>query len=210
MCNRLLAIILLSFILTSGMNAKESGIKSGKPPIAKFIYGVEWGAGVSLCSYDRSTFITEEGYIVESRGYISYTHINGIINGFAGVSFLRRWQASLHCGYMGLRKGERAIPVSARLTYDLADAPWNGSNLFVESGIALRHKGMDGFLAKAGYGYSFALTDGFSLALNCSALFSISHPDVYDKYSGKIVDKEDLGMSKASNFGVLLTFEFCF
>ena len=66
------------------------------------------------------------------------------------------------------------------------------------------------FLGRTGYGYICRLTEKTALELNAAALVSCSHPDVKAKYTGGTVEKENLGLSRSWNAGLLFTIGLVF
>ena len=77
-------------------------------------------------------------------------------------------------------------------------------------GAGFRKSSQITLLYRAGYGYRIPITGSVAVNVNASALFSLSHPDVYDKYSNQMVSKKNLGMSRAFNSGILLSLAIVF
>ena len=171
----------------------------------RFRFGAEWGIHYNPISLEQSNFIASEGYLVESNELVSGFHINGMINGFVGYDFSSCVNVAVHSGYLGLQKGERVIPISVRGTYCLSEKQTlTGSNIFIEGGVGFRKEHPLSWISKIGYSYRVNLGP-ISVDVNAAALFSYSHPEVYDKYGGHIVARKNLGYSRAYNLGILLT-----
>ena len=66
----------------------------------KFRYGAEWGIGVNMLSAINGSYITEEGYLVESDELKHSCHANGCVYAFAGAEISRSLGIRLYSGYM--------------------------------------------------------------------------------------------------------------
>ncbi len=194
-----LIIILSAIFLSLSANAQESS--------GKFHYGVEWGINYAAFSSVYCTFITDEGYVVESKDATFNKHLNGTITGCVGYDITRRFGLYAFSGYMGVRKKENIIPVTLRGVWALNKSIKPAySSLYLEAGCGFR-KGVSRpvLLARTGYIGTVKLTEKTSLKINGGILVSLSHPDVYDKYSDKMVEPEDLGISNSLNISPIIT-----
>lgn len=173
----------------------------------KFHYGVEWGINYAAFSSTYSTFITDEGYVVESKDATFNGHLNGTITGYIGYSVGRRFGLYAFSGYMGVRKKENVIPLTLRGVWALDKSPkTTGSSIYIEGGFGFRKNvSRPVLLSRIGYIYTVRLTSRSSLMINGGILVSHSHPDVYDKYSDKMVERKDLGISNSLNIGPICT-----
>lgn len=175
-------------------------------------FGAEWGVHCNFISLHESSFITADRYMVESSNMVYGSHVNGMLAVFAGYDIMKRWNVSLSTGCLGTQKGERVVPASVKVTAYLSDCAGtsSGSLVFLEAGSGFRAGAELSWLGRSGYGYRIPLAGPAALDVNASALFSYTHPAVYDRYSHKIVEKKDLGSSKSYNIGVLLSFAIVF
>lgn len=176
-------------------------------------YGVEWGMQMPVATKLECSFLTTDRYIVTMDEHKVGNHINGMFSVFAGYDVSKRINISISIGYLGLTKGERGVSTTFRGTYRIssqaqADA---GSRVFAECGV-FRRKGNDrtSVIAKAGYGYRFALNRDLSFDIRCGVMSSRSHPDIYDKYSGCTVSHENLRSLRNVNIGPFVTLALAF
>lgn len=195
--NRLIIILSAIFLWITTANAQE--FKD------KFHYGVEWGIGYAAFSSSYSTFITDEGYVVESKDATFNKHINGQISGFVGYDLGKRFGFYAFSGYMGVLKKENIIPVTLRGVWALGKKQQTAFNsVYLEAGCGFRKNvSRPVLLSRIGYIHTVRLTRKMSMKLNGGFLVSHSHPDVYDKYSDKIVERRDLGISNSLNVGII-------
>ena len=183
----------------------------GSASPGNFRFGAEWGVLYNFISLEKSTLITADRYLVESSNVVRENHINGMLTVSAGYDIRNRVCISLCSGYLGAKKGERMVPLTLRTTVRLTRNPEDaGSLVFIESGAGFRKSSQISLLYRAGYGYRIPITGSVAVNVNASALFSLSHPDVYDKYSNQMVSKKNLGMSRAFNSGILLSLAIVF
>lgn len=106
----------------------------------RFHYGAEWGINSPMLVGIYNTYLSTEGYLVETKDLRFSGHVNGAVLGFVGYDMSPRFGMSLLGGYMGLRAGERAYPVSLRGSFALGmNGLEEGGSIFVEAGAAFRH-----------------------------------------------------------------------
>ena len=176
-----------------------------------FRYGLEWGMQMPAVTGFDCSFITAEKYLVSEKELKYGHHINGIVSGFVGYDVIRRLNISLFAGYEGLTKGERGFGSSLRGTAHLSGNPGvSGSSVFLEGGVFWRDGHDLSETAKAGYSHRINLISFLALDINCGICLSSSHPDVYDKYSGCMVTKENLGHLRNIAVGPFLTVALVF
>ena len=167
-------------------------------------YGIEWGLNDALLSGMHSTFLASEGYVVDSKSLDFSSHVNAHVLGFVEVGVARRFSLAAYSGYIGLKKGERVAPVTIRGTYALSRTGIRKAGaVFAEGGCGFR-KGADiSVVTRTGYAYRYRLADFLALDFNAGMLVTFSHPDVYDKYSGRYVPEKDLGVTRSLNLGLI-------
>ena len=103
------------------------------------------------------------------------------------------------------------IPLTMRAAWNFNgfSARTSGS-MFVDAGAGFRKDAKVSFLGRTGYSFSCRLTEKTALELNAAALVSCSHPEVKAKYTGGTVEKENLGLSRSWNAGLLFTIGLVF
>ena len=177
----------------------------------KFRYGAEWGIGVNMLSAINGSYITEEGYLVESDELKHSCHANGCVYAFAGAEISRSLGIRLYSGYMGLTRKERVIPVSMRILWNFnGNAAQTSSSMFAEAGAGFRKGFRTSAVGKLGYSYRYRLSGHAALELNAGGQVSYSHPYLYDKYSGHYVTEDKLGISRSLNAGIFMTIGLIF
>ena len=172
-------------------------------------FGAEWGLSYPVISGTHATFLTEDGYLVENKELKVNEHINALVLGSIGIDLSRRFGLYVLSGYMGVTKGERVVPVTLRGVCSLSDR-LTGSSIYAEAGGGFRKGNKTTGIVRLGYIFSYGLTDRLSLNFNAGSIISFSHPDIYDKYSGRYVPKPDLGLSNSLNVGAALTVGLAF
>lgn len=186
-------------------------LEAGERGFMKFRYGVEWGIGSTILSGTKCSYIADEGFLVESEELKFLCHMNGCITGFLGMEVMDRLGFRVYSGYMGLTKRERMIPLTMRAAWNFNGfSSRTSSSMFVDAGAGFRKDAKVSFLGRTGYSYSCRLTEKTALELNAAALVSCSHPDVNAKYTGGTVEKENLGLSRSWNAGLLFTIGLVF
>ncbi len=177
----------------------------------KFRYGAEWGIGVNMLSAINGSYITEEGYLVESDELKYSVHASGSMSAFAGVEISRSLGFRLYSGYMGLTRKEHVVPISMRILWNFnGNAAQTSSSIFAEAGAGFRKGFRPSAVGKLGYSYRCCLSEHVALELNAGWQVSYSHPYLYDKYSGHYVTEDKLGISKSLNAGIFMTIGLIF
>ncbi len=194
----ILAVALLAFPVA--VQAQEKG---------RLHFGAEWGFSFPVISGTHSTFLAEEGYLVDSKELRVNGHLNALAMGSVGIDISRRFGIYALAGYMGVTKGERVIPVTLRGIYSCS-GELTGNRIYIEAGGGFRSGCKVTGIARIGYIYSCGLTERLALTFNAGSIVSFSHPEVYDKYSGRYVPKPSLGLSNSLNAGVVLTIGLAF
>lgn len=177
---------------------------------ASFRYGLEWGVNSAILVGSHSSYISGEGYLVDSRSLDFRSHINGEVMGLIGLEY-KRLGLYLRSGYMGLQKGESVVPVLLRSSFALSRSgvEKNGS-IYIEGGCGLQKSKPVSAVTGTGYVYRLRLSEKLALDMNGGLRISYSHPDVYDKYAERKVPKESLGLSNSLNIGLALTIALVF
>lgn len=177
---------------------------------ASFRYGMEWGVNSAILVGSHSSYISGEGYLVDSRSLDFRSHINGEVMGLIGLEY-KRLGLYVRSGYMGLQKEECVVPVLLRSSFALSRSgiEKHGS-IYIEGGCGLQKSKPVSAVTGTGYVYRLRLSEKLALDLNGGLRISYSHPDVYDKYAERKVPKESLGQSKSSNIGLALTIALVF
>lgn len=177
---------------------------------ASFRYGMEWGVNSAILVGSHSSYISGEGYLVDSRSLDFRSHINGEVMGLIGLEY-KRLGLYVRSGYMGLQKEECVVPVLLRSSFALSRSgiEKHGS-IYIEGGCGLQKSKPVSAVTGTGYVYRLRLSEKLALDLNGGLRISYSHPDVYDKYAERKVPKESLGQSKSLNIGLALTIALVF
>lgn len=177
---------------------------------ASFRYGMEWGVNSAILVGSHSSYISGEGYLVDSRSLDFRSHINGEVIGLIGLEY-KRLGLYVRSGYMGLQKEECVVPVLLRSSFALSRSgiEKHGS-IYIEGGCGLQKSKPVSAVTGTGYVYRLRLSEKLALDLNGGLRISFSHPDVYDKYAERKVPKESLGQSKSLNIGLALTIALVF
>ena len=203
---RYLRTILVFCLIFVSVGLHSEGLRGHR-----FHYGAEWGVNSSILMGIYNTYLSSESYLVETKDLRLSAHVNGAVLGFVEYDFGQRFGMSILGGYMGLREGERAYPVSLRGAFALGKGGREeGGAVFVEAGVAFRHSVKPAPLAKVGYSYRCRLSGNFAVDFNAAAISSFSHPRVFDKYSGKYAPAANVGVSQSLNVGAILTVAFVF
>lgn len=177
---------------------------------ASFRYGMEWGVNSAILVGSHSSYISGEGYLVDSRSLDFRSHINGEVMGLIGLEY-KRLGFYFRSGYMGLQKEECVVPVLLRSSFALSRSgiEKHGS-IYIEGGCGLQKSKPVSAVTGTGYVYRLRLSEKLALDLNGGLRISYSHPDVYDKYAERKVPKESLGQSKSLNIGLAFTIALVF
>lgn len=177
---------------------------------ASFRYGMEWGVNSAILVGSHSSYISGEGYLVDSRSLDFRSHINGEVMGLIGLEY-KRLGLYVRSGYMGLQKEECVVPVLLRSSFALSRSgiEKHGS-IYIEGGCGLQKSKPVSAVTGTGYVYRLRLSEKLALDLNGGLRISYSHPDVYDKYAERKVPKESLGQSKSLNIGLAFTIALVF
>lgn len=177
---------------------------------ASFRYGMEWGVNSAILVGSHSSYISGEGYLVDSRSLDFRSHINGEVMGLIGLEY-RRLGLYLRSGYMGLQKGESVVPVLLRSSFALSrSGVEKHGSIYIEGGCGLQKSKPVSAVTGTGYVYRLRLSEKLALDMNGGLRISYSHPDVYDKYAERKVPKESLGLSNSLNIGLALTIALVF
>lgn len=177
---------------------------------ASFRYGMEWGVNSAILVGSHSSYISGEGYLVDSRSLDFRSHINGEVMGLIGLEY-KRLGLYIRSGYMGLQKGESVVPVLLRSSFALSrSGVEKHGSIYIEGGCGLQKSKPVSAVTGTGYVYRLRLSEKLALDMNGGLRISYSHPDVYDKYAERKVPKESLGQSKSLNIGLALTIALVF
>ena len=177
---------------------------------ASFRYGIEWGVNSAILVGSHSSYISGEGYLVDSRSLDFRSHINGEVMGLIGLEY-KRLGLYVRSGYMGLQKEECVVPVLLRSSFALSrSGVEKRGSIYIEGGCGLQKSKPVSAVTGTGYVYRLRLSEKLALDLNGGLRISYSHPDVYDKYAERKVPKESLGQSKSLNIGLALTIALVF
>ncbi|MGM9740317.1 MAG: hypothetical protein ACI3ZP_06895 [Candidatus Cryptobacteroides sp.] len=189
-------LIILSIALFSAHEMSGKG----------FRWGVEWGASGICHSNTSCIYTTEDGYLVEYKKISNRLHINAAVEGFIGMDFAGRLNISLRSGYSGLGDGERGVPLSLRPTLYFGKTPTvRGASLFVEGGLFFRRNADISSFVKLGTGWRTRLSSHIAMDFNIGIQLSGTHPDIYDKYSGKFLHNGEVRNLKCYNEGFFLS-----
>lgn len=198
-----LRLILACFALTFPLLTKAG-------ERASFRYGMEWGVNSAILVGSHSSYISGEGYLVDSRSLDFRSHINGEVIGLIGLEY-KRLGLYLRSGYMGLQKGESVVPVLLRSSFALSrSGVEKHGSIYIEGGCGLQKSKPVSAVTGTGYVYRLRLSEKLALDLNGGLRISYSHPDVYDKYAERKVPKESLGLSNSLNIGLAFTIALVF
>lgn len=177
---------------------------------ASFRYGMEWGVNSAILVGSHSSYISGEGYLVDSRSLDFRSHINGEVMGLIGLEY-KRLGLYVRSGYMGLQKEECVVPVLLRSSFALSrSGVEKHGSIYIEGGCGLQKSKPVSAVTGTGYVYRLRLSEKLALDMNGGLRISYSHPDVYDKYAERKVPKESLGQSKSLNIGLALTIALVF
>ena len=177
---------------------------------ASFRYGLEWGVNSAILVGSHSSYISGEGYLVDSRSLDFRSHINGEVMGLIGLEY-KRLGLYIRSGYMGLQKGESVVPVLLRSSFALSrSGVEKHGSIYIEGGCGLQKSKPVSAVTGTGYVYRLRLSEKLALDMNGGLRISYSHPDVYDKYAERKVPKESLGLSNSLNIGLALTIALVF
>lgn len=177
---------------------------------ASFRYGMEWGVNSAILVGSHSSYISGEGYLVDSRSLDFRSHINGEVMGLIGLEY-KRLGLYIRSGYMGLQKGESVVPVLLRSSFALSrSGVEKHGSIYIEGGCGLQKSKPVSAVTGTGYVYRLRLSEKLALDMNGGLRISYSHPDVYDKYAERKVPKESLGLSNSLNIGLALTIALVF
>ena len=177
---------------------------------ASFRYGMEWGVNSAILVGSHSSYISGEGYLVDSRSLDFRSHINGEVMGLIGLEY-KRLGLYIRSGYMGLQKGESVVPVLLRSSFALSrSGVEKHGSIYIEGGCGLQKSKPVSAVTGTGYVYRLRLSEKLAFDMNGGLRISYSHPDVYDKYAERKVPKESLGLSNSLNIGLALTIALVF
>lgn len=177
---------------------------------ASFRYGMEWGVNSAILVGSHSSYISGEGYLVDSRSLDFRSHVNGEVMGLIGLEY-KRLGLYVRIGYMGLQKEECVVPVLLRSSFALSrSGVEKHGSIYIEGGCGLQKSKPVSAVTGTGYVYRLRLSEKLALDMNGGLRISYSHPDVYDKYAEREVPKESLGQSKSLNIGLALTIALVF
>lgn len=177
---------------------------------ASFRYGMEWGVNSAILVGSHSSYISGEGYLVDSRSLDFRSHINGEVMGLIGLEY-KRLGLYVRSGFMGLQKGESVVPVLLRSSFALSrSGVEKHGSIYIEGGCGLQKSKPVSAVTGTGYVYRLRLSEKLALDMNGGLRISYSHPDVYDKYAERKVPKESLGLSNSLNIGLALTIALVF
>lgn len=130
--------------------------------------------------------------------------------GLIGLEY-KRLGLYIRSGFMGLQKGESAVPVLLRSSFALSrSGVEKHGSIYIEGGCGLQKSKPVSAVTGTGYVYRLRLSEKLALDMNGGLRISYSHPDVYDKYAERKVPKESLGLSNSLNIGLALTIALVF
>ena len=205
-------IIILLTILVCRTAPGEESHHSSYSRTGRFVYGVEWGISGNLFNYNVTTFITDVQSLVQIRSIDPFFHVNGEILADAGVNIGKRFNLSLAAGYAGIQKNMRFFPAELRGQVFLR--PWQTEGSYFQigggGGLAENKQHRSAFFGRIGYGYRIYLGNGVSIDLKTAVMLAYSHPDAYDKYTGKVVPQVNLRQSDSMSLNTLLCIALIF
>lgn len=170
------------------------------------IYGVEWGGILNFHKQIYALYQTKDQYLVEYHDAGPIHHLNGLLNVYGGIG-IPSAEFSVHCGYQGVDKDFRVIPVSLRATAFLDKERVEGIYFLGEggTGIPIRKIDLNSYSGSVGLGYRINLNGKASL--NYSLAFTLANyqpKELDDPYSDEFVDPELIRVSHAKICGFVI------
>lgn len=205
-------LIITLFLFRAALTLYGSGREEVYDNKSRFTYTIEWGLSGNLFNYNVSTYITDVQSLVHLRNIDPFFHINGELFAGAGLNAGRRWNFSVLAGYCGIQKNLRFFPIELRTTFFLSPDQRQGVYLFLGGGggYCEKKEHKTAFFCKTGCGHRFDIGSGAALDFKVSLQGAYSHPDVVDKYNGKIVTPSNLRQSKSLSINTIFSVALVF
>ena len=205
-------LLIIFFMLRAvfSLAGDKEGAKAEKQRL--FTYTVEWGASGNWFNYNVSTYITDVQSLVNIRNINPFFHLNGELMAGVGLNVGKRLNLSLLTGYCGIQKGVRFYPAELRASVFLQPGRSKGAFFFLGGGggICEERRQKTAFFGRGGYGYRFDIGSGAALDFRAALQGAYSHPDVTDKYTGKIVQQSNLRRSKSISINTIFSVALVF
>lgn len=175
--------------------------------------GIEWGYTATAFSYHHYNYLDEYiGFRIDDKGWDYTYHSNAYVLGTLGFDIIPELNLRVSCGFQGISKDRRVIPLIGRLSY-FPDCTWeDGVFFFTEAEVVLsaqdRYRNITG--GQAGTGYRFTLTPRTALDFHIGARIVYDEPDVWDPLEEGYISERNIKLSNAwyfaLNIGVSLSF----
>ena len=161
-------------------------------------FGVEWGGAENLYSWSHFNYRTSEGYRVDDPYAGFDPNFNGFFNVFVGNDISEKVSVTLSCGFSGLHKGLRALPVQLRGFYFPKGNHYDGLILYGDIGAdMLNFEESPCLIGDAGSGWRLALGGQFALDFLAGLRISMDRPVLMDPDSGKKIPAQDINACMA-------------
>lgn len=202
---KVLLMACMSAIMLPTLGAQDSG-----RDVPLFTYGLEWSYSALFNAAWHHNFI-EDGGRADDRGTRFFYENHGEILAHGGVNIGGNANVSLYCGYSGLIRDVRYIPVTLRFTWffgNIADTGRWFAFLDGGSGIYVSKTYTPNYAGKAGGGYRISLSRRAKMDFNIAYRLSYASPDIYS--NGVKVPESDINRNEnylsAFMIGIGLTF----
>ena len=178
-------------------------------PSREFVYGVEWGSGLTFHTYHIYNYVREDGTRMQGNDFQFVTNLNASLLFKAGYDFGSRWNLSLVTGYDGINDRFRVIPLGFRGTCFFREGQRDSRPfLFAEPGAGLfSSSDKYAFYLRVGYGKRFNLSPGTDLDFSVCYRLTHSCPKLIDP-DDEIIDRLFSNNILTGFFGVSMSLHF--
>jgi len=163
-------------------------------------FGVEWGYSLSVYKYYHFNYIeATDGYRVDDEGSSSSWLINAYGVGMVGVDLSRYLNLSLNIGLTGIYRGRNVYSASIRGSWYFSNVNSSGFFIYSDGGLGISEAFDEDFCAlmHIGGGYRISLSRRSDLDLSLSFRSALDHPEIWDEWEGKYVEKRNIRRNNA-------------
>lgn len=186
---------------------------AGQPGIPFLRYGIEWGSCSTMFTARHQNYTAVDGYRIDEN-HAGWTFIgNAQVLANVGVNITPHIAVATYCGFSGITKGQRVMPLTLRGTYFFHEMDCDGMLCYFDGGIGFKdYRDLSNIctLLSAGGGYHIALSRSVSLDFLLTARACLDQPDIFDPDTGNPVPRSNIRLNYADycslNISIALNF----
>ena len=180
---------------------------------SRFRVGAEWGYSCTFYNYYHNNYIDEtDGFRVDEEGNNKDLKVNAYATAMVGLDVSRRLNLALYGGYTGVYRNRQLYTMDLRASWFWRGVQERGWMNFIQGGVGFDEYFDDdpSISTKMGVGYRVALSRTADIDFILSYRTCIDHPEVYDNWEGKYVEKRNIRRNNALYhsvcFGIAISF----